>query len=231
MKTAILDADGIVYIVGFGNDNMSLRYQCEQIDDFIEKILDTVDADNYIGYLTGPNNFRDDVATFQPYKGNRDKTHRPRYYKELRQHLINEHGCEIIEGMEADDACGIVQCSGKFGECVICSLDKDLLMIPGLHYNYKNGEHTYVTNEEAWRFFYTQTLTGDPSDNIPGLFKVTGKRATKAIKDPLEDIEDWKAMDEYVWQTYVEANDNNRDEEELASIFKEIKQLLWIRRK
>ena len=93
-----------------------------------------------------------------------------------------------MDGMEADDILGIRQMDERV-ETIICSKDKDLDCIPGLHYNWsptrwENGVYD-VTEEEANRFFYTQCLTGDPTDNIPGLKKLTGQIATKKRKDAL----------------------------------------------
>jgi len=52
--------------------------------------------------------------------------------------------------------------------CVIVSVDKDLLQIPGFHYNFVKKEKSCVTKEQGIKHFYTQLLTGDTSDNIQG---------------------------------------------------------------
>lgn len=220
---AIIDGDPIVYIVGFGHNEMPLWYQCKMVDDFIENILKVTGADNFSLYLTGKGNFRDEVATILPYKGNRDKSHRPRYYKELRGYLLNVWDAELIEGMEADDACGIEVYSIK-EPSVVCTIDKDLLMLEGRHYNYKRGEFCDINEEEGWRRFYLQTLTGDASDNIPGLYKVTGTKATKAIKEPLCTITLHNEMDEYCSSIWLEKGATIQQ-------YREVQELLWILRK
>lgn len=222
---AIIDGDPLVYIVGFGHNDMSIRYQRKQMDDFIAKILKAVGADDMSIYLTGKGNFREEVATIQPYKGNRDGSHRPNKYKELREYLLGVWGGELIEGMEADDACGIeaYDMLRESKPYTICTIDKDLLMLEGKHYNYKRGEFSETSEEEGWRRFYNQTLTGDTSDNIPGLFKLTGAKATKSIKEPLCDITVHQEMDDYCREIFLEKGATNEH-------YQEIQELLWILR-
>jgi len=74
--------------------------------------------------------------------------------------------------MEADDLIGL---SHNPEEDLICTLDKDLNCIPGLHYNWITGTCRYITEVEANRFFYSQVLIGDDTDNIPGLYGVGAK--------------------------------------------------------
>ena len=219
---AIIDADPIVYAVGFANDLEPFKFQCSKVDEFVEDIVETVGADDSVLYLTGKGNFRFDVATIQPYKGHRDHSHRPQYYKELRQYLIDEHGAILIEGMEADDACGI---DAHICNCpyTVCTIDKDLKMIGGNFYDYKRRELSEISEEEALRFFYTQCLTGDSSDNIPGLFKLTGTRATKKRKEPILELSSRSEMAEYIAKTYLEAGAT-------VDSLCEVATLLWIRR-
>lgn len=223
---AIIDADPLAYIVGFGHDNMPLHYQCKKLDEFIEQVLEDVGADDGAFYLTGEGNFRFEVATILPYKGNRDSSHKPRFIKELREHMIYEWQAELISGMEADDACGIdaYNCRASDVEYVICSIDKDLLMLEGKHYNYKRREFSEMEEPETWRRFFTQILTGDSSDNIPGLFKLTGSKATKAIKEPLVELSTYSEMEAYCKSTYLEKGSTEQ-------AFNEVATLLWMRRK
>jgi 5'-3' exonuclease len=222
---AIVDADPLVYMVGFGHDNMPFKYQCKMMDSFIEDILQSVEATDAKLYLTGKGNFREEVAQFQRYKGNRDGTHRPRKYRELRDYLIAVWDAELVEGMEADDAVGIdaYRCRDERIDYIICTIDKDLLMLEGNHYNYKRKEFDVMSEIETWRFFFTQMLTGDSSDHIPGLFKVTGTRASKAIKEQLLELSTCVEMAEYVKKTYMEKGAT-------SEVLKEIATLLWIRR-
>ena len=225
---ALIDGDPLVYIVGFGHDEMPLWYQCQQMDEFVESIIEETGSHTYSIYLTGKGNFRDEVATILPYKGNRDSSRRPRKYKELRKYLQEVWGARLITGIEADDACVIhaYHLLQKGKDYVVCSIDKDLLMLEGQHYNYKRREFETISEEEGWKRFYTQTLTGDNSDNIPGLYKVTGHKATKAIKEGLLTLTLPEEMDAYCLNTYEEMAETPAIQQ-----YREIQELLWILRR
>lgn len=150
----------------------------KSIDFLIDDICDQTEADSYKLYLTGSGNFRDTIAVTHPYKGNRDKAKRPHHYSNIRDYLVDGWNAEIINDMEADDALGIEQCTSE-EETVICSIDKDLLMIPGWHYNFNKKEFTTVKEHESWFNFYVQLLMGDRTDNIfciEGIGPVTAKK-------------------------------------------------------
>lgn len=144
-------------------------------------------------YLTGTGNYREAVATLAPYKGNRDSSHKPRYYKELRDYVKSVWKAEVVDGMEADDAVSIEQYSNKDKSTVLVSIDKDLLNTPGHHFNPKKDEYSYVTKAEADKNFWIQVATGDTTDNIKGLHKIGPKTALKAWDSAgsLEKYQDW----------------------------------------
>lgn len=72
------------------------------------------------------------------------------------------------------------------GTC-ICSNDKDMLMIPGYHYSWsvsdriKEKETHWVDEEEADYNFFSQLLTGDSTDNIPGLYGIGPTKAKRRL--------------------------------------------------
>ena len=186
----------------------------------IQSILRATKADSYQLYLTGKGNFRFDVATIQPYKGNRDPDHKPFWYKEIKEYLIKYWDAEVVKGMEADDAMSIAQYKNillgneqegfhtrrereEFQNTIICTIDKDLNMCEGWHYNFVHDKTYWVDEIEGMRFFYKQMLSGDTSDHIPGLFKLTGQRCTKKILASLDEIEDEREMHKYVYNIYI----------------------------
>lgn len=138
----------------------------------IRNILDATGATSHTLYLTGPGNFRERTATIRPYKGTRP-TEKPYWYEAIGNYLIKFRGAVVIEGMEADDALSINQTE----KTVLCSIDKDLDMVPGSHYNWVRDKLYELSDTECSRNFYCQLLTGDSVDNIPGLFGV-GKSST-----------------------------------------------------
>lgn len=165
------------------------------VDGLVGDIIEATDANEASLYLTGERNYRETIAVSLPYKGNRDKGHKPHHYAQIRDHLINEWGAILVEGQEADDALGIAQVTsqntGK--DTVICSIDKDLLMIPGLHYNWVKDEWNDIDEHQGWYNFYKQMLTGDKADNIGGIPGV-GEQTAKHILAGLEVEEMQKAV-------------------------------------
>jgi hypothetical protein len=72
---------------------------------------------------------------------------------------------------------------------VICSIDKDLLQIPGRHYNFVKKLHSVVTPENGLKFLYMQSLIGDRSDNIIGVAGIGPVKAERALAELLP--EEW----------------------------------------
>jgi DNA polymerase-1 len=130
-------------------------------------------------FLSGGHNFRYDVAKSRPYKGNRDKSHRPTHEEAIKEYILRTWNTVVTDGIEADDAMGRAQLQDD--QTCIISIDKDLDMIPGLHYNFKDELHYSVTPEQGWRIFCKQLLTGDATDNIPGLPNVGAVKAEKIL--------------------------------------------------
>ena len=135
-------------------------------------------ADDYRVYLTGDNNFRIKIAKSRPYKGNR-KAPKPEYWQLIRDYLVAEHGATIYDDIEADDALGLDQTDYT----VLCTIDKDLDMISGGHYNWNQKRYYHVTQAEADLFFFRQWLTGDSTDNIPGAKGIGKAKAQKIIRE------------------------------------------------
>lgn len=142
-------------------------------------------ADRFEGpmefYIGGKGNFRNELATILPYKGNRSEFMKPFYYKEIRDYLLERYNAILVEGQETDDAVGI-RATELGDECIIVTTDKDLDTIPGWHYNWVKKNLYYVKEIDSYRAFYSQLLTGDSTDNIPGLAGVGPKTAAKILK-------------------------------------------------
>lgn len=153
-------------------------------------------------HLTGGNQFRDAVATIKPYKGNRSPD-KPVWYNELREHMRKSHGACIHEVIEADDA--VVMEQFKDPSCIIAHIDKDIDQSPGLHYNFNHKESYTVTEHQGLVSFYTQMVTGDGVDNIPGVFFLTGKRSPNKIRERLAEHETAEEMFRDVFKIYQQA--------------------------
>jgi len=153
------------------NVNVAVKKICESlgINDFDTRL-----------FLSGDTNYRYEVAKTKPYKGTRKKARRPAHEDEIRAHMISTWDTNVAQGIEADDALGIAQCKGDV-ETVIVSIDKDLDMIPGYHYNPTHDLTYEVSEADAMMCFASQLLTGDSTDNIPGLPGVGPVAAERAL--------------------------------------------------
>jgi len=252
----IIDGDHLlVYRIGFAieKDKHGMDSGKYNISSFLDKLINkTLDFDRKI-YLTGKDNFRNSIATILPYKGNRLGAKKPKYYNQIRDYLVDYYDAIIIDGMEADDAMGIEQMKnyhesedeGDTGYCdsIIVACDKDMDMIPGRHYNPMKDKEYWISDLEGHRNFYTQCLTGDSTDNIPGL-KGMGPVGAKKILGHLSTIDGMEAAVGYAYSAAMKAQENNvykielkgnttytREHSDYVEILNEIKQLLWIRRK
>ncbi len=128
---------------------------------------------DYLGYLTGSDNYRKEIAVTAPYKGNRSQS-KPQHYDLIREYLEKAWGCEVVQGQEADDAIGIKAYEFEDVEdYVIMSIDKDLDMIRGWHYNFVKDKKYLIEDQDAIKHFYTQILTGDRVDSKGGAI-ITG---------------------------------------------------------
>jgi hypothetical protein len=190
---ALVDADILVYRFGFASDGDPAEFALARVSEFLDNLQMMDGIDEVWGYLTGGGNFRYEIATTAPYKGNRIME-KPYHYQLLREYMERAWGFEMIEGMEADDAIGIEAYRHEPDETIIVSIDKDLNMIRGHHYNFVKEEKYFVTEEEAIRNFYLQILTGDKVDNIIGLPGIGPVKSKKLLKDCNTELEMYEAV-------------------------------------
>lgn len=146
-------------------------------------------------YLTGKNNFRENLATIKPYKGNRKALHKPVHYAALREYLVDRLDAQVIDGYEADDAVAMAAAAFNYGNnVIIAAVDKDLWTVPGWHYNFMHDEWSHVSELDALRNFYMQCLTGDPVDNIGGCWKCGRKLADGILNGAESEQEMYEAV-------------------------------------
>jgi len=173
MRT-LIDGDIVVYRVACTCEDEVEQVAYWRMEDTLKDIAEAVGTTDSTLFLTGSNNFR---RTLDPtYKANRTQE-RPKYWQACRDYLVKKHKAILVEGYEADDALGWNQTN----ETTICSIDKDLLMVPGNHYNWVKKEFTKVTEDVGYMSFFTQLLVGDTSDNVFGIKGIGPKKAEKAL--------------------------------------------------
>jgi hypothetical protein len=140
-------------------------------------------------YLSGVGNFRHGVATRASYKGNRSGSPQPTHMRAIREYL-KSRGAIVSAGEEADDM--IARAATEKPGSVVVSIDKDLMSIPGRFYNFVTKEEVAISAKEASLNFYAQVLSGDSTDNIPGLPGVGAVRARKALLGCRNPAECWQ---------------------------------------
>lgn len=195
----------------------------------IDGILNEVGCPKHRLILSGDGNYRDAIAKTKGYKANRADTPKPQHYLFVRA-LVLEMGAELTTGIEADDALGIHMT--QHPDWVICTIDKDLNMIPGRHYDWNKKIKYMVPEAEAQRWFLRQLLTGDTTDNIPGLPGMGEVKANK-ILDPLRGNVGgmWKAVLAEYNKGPFKFKDGTETAFPQADYLNEQGALLWIQRR
>lgn len=208
---ALLDGDILTYRVGFTTEDDDFNIAKARIDDLLDRILEAVKADRFTIFLSDSteNNYR--YQMYPLYKANR-KQPKPKHLEGLKYYLAKEHLAIMTAEQEADDALGITQCKYENKDkSIICSIDKDLLQIPGWHYNFVNEEMSYVEPMTGMRFFYKQLLMGDKVDNVLCLQGVGSVRADKFLEEKYTEDDCFKAVvDAYMGHKKLEGTEEER---------------------
>ncbi len=177
----LIDADIVCFRGAFSAEDDEEFVANARSEGIIRDICQTLGSEDVELWLSGNNNFR--YGVYPEYKANRITAKRPRWEKEVKQFLTDVWGAQWSDGCEADDMLGVRQMEllGRQEPVVICTIDKDLDMIPGDHYNFVKKEKYFVTDEEAIRFFYYQCLIGDTADGIKGVPGIGPKKAENIL--------------------------------------------------
>lgn len=148
--------------------------------------------------FSGADNFRKGIAKSKTYKGNRS-SEKPFHYYNLKAYLEVSYSCEEHPRLEADDLMAILQTD----DTIIVTVDKDLRQVNGWHYSpegwnfgefgplYVTDDNSYIQLSEnkkkitgtGYKFYWSQVITGDTIDNIPGLPGKGPSFAYQLLKD------------------------------------------------
>jgi len=166
----------------------------------LKDVLESIYCDDYMMAVKGENNFRN--MLFPEYKVHRhyDPTKQNAFVPILRQLAVAEDFAVEATGYEADDFLRMwaEECMSVGREYIICSIDKDLNCIPGLHRDLKKNITYEVSELDALKNYYVQLLRGDPTDNIQGIFGVGEVMARNLVSDcNTEDELKFTVMDMY----------------------------------
>ena len=150
-------------------------------------------------------------------------THKPVHGPAIREYMKKNYNVVVSEDEEADDVVGYSHYAMWLRDpesSIIATVDKDIDMIPGMHYNFIKEESYYMTPEASDRFFWKQLLMGDATDNIPG---IPGCGPAKAEK--LLDGVELDCMYDVIREEYVRAY----PDDPIGALIENAR-LLWIRR-
>jgi len=176
----------------------SFDFVKEVFDGRVADILKATQASSYTLYITGKGNFRFDIAVTQPYKdrGTEKPYHYHNLMAYITGHencrviegMEADDAMAIDQDLAGEDVGFGLELDPQKCDTVICTRDKDLRMVPGWHYGWECGNQpeyrmTFI-DPVGWielskdrkkikggglKFFWSQMLTGDRVDNIPGL--------------------------------------------------------------
>ena len=152
----------------------------KKLDQTIASIMSELEGSTGKIAIKGKDNFRKEVYT--EYKGNRKKElteQEKEFFAYAYSYLETSWDAVTADGMEADDLLAIWSTETPG---IIVSIDKDLLQVPGLHYNTRKKEYVHMSEEEASLLLHTQVLMGDSTDNIPGLKGIGKVKAAKVME-------------------------------------------------
>ena len=179
---ALIDMDLVCFRCAASAEDEDFFVVEYRMNELLDNILVRTAATEFKAYLTGEDNFRKEL--YPQYKANRTQP-KPRHLEAARYFAIREFNAEAEYQLEADDLLGINQTP----DSVICSLDKDLLQIPGNHFQWEIRTNKYTKPEkfitqteiEGLRHFYEQCIKGDTSDNIKGIMGLGEVKAKRAL--------------------------------------------------
>ena len=156
--------------------NRNLQKAQDEVDRFVRRMLVKTFCSEVTMCFTSKNNFR--YSVLPTYKYNRAGLTKPAMYNDLQAYIEDTYLCKVKPGLEADDVLGILSTLDP-ENTVLATIDKDLLQIPGKHYNWNWNRYFEVSEEDGTNYFWQQCLTGDPGDGYKG---IPGVGPAKAIK-------------------------------------------------
>ena len=182
-------------------DYKDINHGYKALDNIIESWVLQSGCKDWVGYVSkqsGARNFRYDVSTYLPYKGNR-KNDLPKYLEDIRRYARKHPNIKIAYGnWEVDDVtCALAQ-KKKWRGCVV-SGDKDARGVNNTHFLIPDQMPTpqfssskivgrlWLDGKEVrgygWLWWLWQSCSGDPVDNIRGIDGVGKKGAYNLLQE------------------------------------------------
>lgn len=200
---------------------LPLEFALNSVKLTIQGMLDQFETDQYYGYVGGAKNFRKEICTLLPYKGQRPPE-LPIHLAACKEYVITHHKAKTANGVEADDlVCTDAHNAIKDGKELICIvLDKDFKGCDGNWYFYLNSDKRKVRGlGKLWKsgpdvdgygrmFKYWQACSADQADNYKAHcfsdFENGPVKAYEALVDCKTDKEAFEAMVRHFKYLYPE---------------------------
>lgn len=206
--TVLIDADSLLYFSSYGSEEDQVLSEVkltEKVYDILNIIEQAYPISRYFIFVKGRGNFR--YRIYPGYKAKRPKKHP--IIDILAKHLVESMQAVEAHNAESDDyVFSYSQHPDLKGRTIICSIDKDLYQIPGIHYNYQKNKFLEINEDQANYNFALQMLMGDSSDGIPGLKGYGPVKAGKAIRVGMNKRQLMKA----VFKEYQKVCKNPKEE-------------------
>jgi 5'-3' exonuclease len=158
-------------------------------------LVEKLYCDDYLMAVKGEGNYRHFI--YPSYKLQRTEGNELARFVPAIRRLAVMHGYAIqADGREADDYLRIWarECREADVDYILCTIDKDLKCIPGRYFNMKKETLEDIDEFAAKQFYYAQILSGDTTDNIPGIPGIGEKKAIKLLNGSKTDEEFQEAV-------------------------------------
>ena len=212
MRELLIDADIFVYKatrlsereINWEGDSWTLHSDMAEvktiIDDQIWKVIEKTKVGSVLPKVTlcfsDRKNYRKVVNP--DYKSNRKGGRKPMCFSNAIDYCKSEYNCISYDWLEADDVMGIRSTEPSKESTIIVSEDKDLLTIPGLHWDFKEEKIFKWSKDQAdYQFFY-QVLVEDTVDNYKGCQGIGPISAGKILRENIGSTSD-------MWEVVLEA--------------------------
>lgn len=157
---------------------------CKVMDQQLANMQEYTFASKIVMFVSGENNFRDDLALPEKYKSNREDAIRPPTLNECKEHLVINHKGTRSHGMETDDMVIIAarHYQKKGYDVVIATNDKDAFAYDGISiyvFTDKESDLVYIENPgelhfdksgkvkgSGFKWLCFQLIQGDDTDNF-----------------------------------------------------------------
>ena len=226
-RVLLIDGDVMLYqhcvavevSFDWGDDIWTLHSDAREAkhltDNWLAALKEDLNADKVEIAFSDKKNFRKMILP--TYKYHRKASRKPLAFHAVRDYVTEVYGSTVLPWLEADDVLGIWATDPKRkDEQIVVTIDKDLLTVPGLHYNPTKPDQGVIEVDErtaSYNHLY-QTLTGDSVDGYkgcPGIGPVNAKRLLDKSQS---------------WETVLKAYDSAGLEEDDALVQARVARIL-----